>query len=86
MEQLSNSFEVAIYCTAYEEGKAGHACRSADFNGREKLIFDTGHQDGKSAALRAFIWREFTALGAMGNWTFVRHNSKTWTQSFNVNK
>jgi hypothetical protein len=52
MEQLRNSLDVALYCTAHAEGKAGHACRSNEFGGRDKLIFQAGHQDGKAAALR----------------------------------
>jgi hypothetical protein len=55
MEQLRNSLEVALYCAAHDEGKAGHACRSDDFAGRDKIIFETGHQAGKAAALRVSI-------------------------------
>jgi hypothetical protein len=51
MEQLRNSLDAALYCTARAEGKAGYACRSDDFGGRNRLIFEAGYQDGKAAAL-----------------------------------
>jgi hypothetical protein len=57
MEPLRNSLEVALYCAAREEGKGGDACRSDDFSGRDKIIFEAGHQHGKEAALRASISR-----------------------------
>ena len=57
MEQIRSSHDVVLYCTAYAEAKAGHACRSGDFGGRDKLIFEAGHQDGKAAALGGFISR-----------------------------
>jgi hypothetical protein len=52
MEQLRNSLEITLYCIARDEGKAGYACRSNAFDGRERLIFEDGHKAGKAAALR----------------------------------
>jgi hypothetical protein len=52
MEQLRNSLEVALYCAARDEGKAGHPCRSDDFGGRDKIIFEAGYWAGKAAVRR----------------------------------
>jgi hypothetical protein len=55
MVRLRNSLEVALYCTAHNEGKAGLPNRANEFSGRDKLIFEAGHQDGKAAGLRASL-------------------------------
>jgi hypothetical protein len=57
MERLRNSLEIALYCSAHNEGKAGLPSRANEFGGRDKLIFEAGHQDGKAAAFRASFLR-----------------------------
>jgi hypothetical protein len=53
MEQLRNSLEIALYCMARGEARAGYSCRSDDFFDRDKLIFEAGYQDGKKPPLCA---------------------------------
>jgi hypothetical protein len=48
MEQLRNSLEIALYCMARDEARAGYSCRSDDFFDRDKDIFEAGYQDGKN--------------------------------------
>jgi hypothetical protein len=55
MEQLRNSLEIALYCMARDEARAGYPCRSNDFFDRDKLIFEAGHQDGKKRPLCAEV-------------------------------
>ena len=53
MEQLRNSLEIAVYCMARDEARAGYSCRSDDFFDRDKAIFEAGYQDGKKRPLCA---------------------------------
>ena len=64
MEQLRNSLEIALYCMARDEARAGYSCRSDDFFDRDKVIFEAGYEDGKRRPLCAPLFPYVTAIAA----------------------